>query len=520
MIFSKIFRFIRRTYTRYKLFIGIGIGFLIFLLGREAVLYTSTDLFCNLCHVHPRATYSWKKSTHYKNESGVVVHCVECHLPPDGIYYLTEKIRLGIQDIYGKIFVDTEEIDWEVKSELEYAFSYTYDSSCLKCHDDLYSLGLSPKGVKAHEHYMNSEGRVHCINCHISVGHFQEKPIDETDKLLQEEQAKRPQKPPDTGEFHDYAALIPGTDVTFNMIAIPGGEFIIGSPESEPFRGMDEAPQRRVKLTPFWMGETEVTWREFEVFYAQTATREKKDKIPLSSENPPNADAVTGPTPPYGAPDQGWGKGLRPAITMTHYTAKKYCEWLSMKTGKNYRLPTESEWEYACSAGTTGPYYFDGSPRKLTKITFKNRLFGTDDTIINKYVWHRGNSNFRTQPPYTLEPNPWGLYNMLGNVKEFCLDWYAPDTYSLYPEDGIAINPRGPATGTEHVIRGGSYNTDPAELRISTRDHTYHDRWMLTDPQSPKSKWWYSDSKDVGFRVVREYDKIDTGNEVVSNSKK
>ena len=93
---------------------------------------------------------------------------------------------------------------------------------------------------------------------------------------------------------------------------------------------------------------------------------------------------------------------------------------------------------------------------------------------------------------------------MLGNVKEFCLDWYTPDAYNMYPEDGLIINPAGPESGTEHVVRGGSYKSDPADIRSAARDRTYHDKWLLTDPQSPKSIWWYSDSKDVGFRIVRE----------------
>ena len=93
---------------------------------------------------------------------------------------------------------------------------------------------------------------------------------------------------------------------------------------------------------------------------------------------------------------------------------------------------------------------------------------------------------------------------MLGNVREFCSDWYSPDAYS--EGSGIISNPAGPASGKERVIRGGSYNSNAASLRLAARDHTLHDAWMKTDPQIPKSLWWYSDNTDVGFRVVCEYD--------------
>ncbi|MHB9029517.1 MAG: formylglycine-generating enzyme family protein [Candidatus Latescibacterota bacterium] len=289
------------------------------------------------------------------------------------------------------------------------------------------------------------------------------------------------------------------------MIPIPGGTFEMGSPASEASHRADEGPVRTVTVSPFWMGELEVSWREYMAFYAATSTGAKTaGETQAQAENASvDPDAITGPTPPYGAPDQGWGKGIRPAITMSHHAAEVYCQWLSRVTGKKYRLPTEAEWEYACRAGKTGPYYFEGDPAKFTRTSWKNRLFGTDDSAVRKYAWFQSNGGGKTQPPYTVEPNPWGLHNMIGNVREFCSDWYAPDAYSTGP-GGEVPDPEGPQTGTEHVIRGGSVLSDPSSLRSAARDHTLTDRWLLTDPQSPKSIWWYSDVKDVGFRVVRE----------------
>ncbi|MFC1541394.1 SUMF1/EgtB/PvdO family nonheme iron enzyme [Candidatus Latescibacterota bacterium] len=495
-----------------QIFIGILIGFLILFLAHEGIRHTSTDTFCAVCHVHPEATYSWKKSTHYKNESGVVVHCIECHLPPDGIRYFSEKTRLGLKDAYGTIFKDTENIDWDAKSVLEHAVTYTFDSSCIRCHDDLYSLGLTPKGVQAHEYYMKMKDTISCINCHITVGHFQKKPDEEFDYLA-EEAFEQPEYPLYSGEFANYSETIPGTDVTFNMVAISGGTFNMGSPETEQYRNTDESLPLSVEISSFWMGETELTWREFDFYYRETSVKGRNYNESLEtetvslSEETVEVDAVTGPTPPYGSPSQGWGKGSRPAITMTYHTAVKYCEWLSEKTGATYRLPTEAEWEYACRAGTTKPYYFEGEPKKLTQRKWTNKLFGIDSSIIDKHVWYASNSSDKTQPAYSSEPNAWGLYNMLGNVKEFCLDWYIPDPFTNYDGASVIVNPSGPEHGTEHVVRGGSFRTDPADLRSAARDRTYHDEWMMTDPQSPKSIWWYSDVKDVGFRIVCEIDK-------------
>jgi len=507
---SLVFRFFHFMFRILKnqIVIGILMGFFFVYLAHEGIRHTGTDAFCAVCHVHPEATYSWKKSTHYKNESGVVVHCIECHLPPDGIRYITEKARLGLKDAYGTLFKDTENIDWESKSSLEHAVTYTFDSSCVRCHDDLYSLGLSPKGVQAHEYYMEKSDTISCINCHITVGHFQEAPDEEFDYLA-EEKFEQPEYPPPSGEFSTYTETIPGTEVAFNMIAVPGGTFSMGSPADEQFRNDDESALRTVEITSFWMGEIELTWREFDVYYRETSVKGKtyegavQAETASQSSDEPEVDAVTGPTPPYGSPSQGWGKGSRPAITMTYHTAVRYCEWLSEKTGDRYRLPTEAEWEYACRAGTEGPYFFEGEPKKLTQRAWKNRLFGIDSSVIGNHVWYDLNSTGKTQPAYSSEPNPWGLYNMLGNVKELCSDWYS-ETPSANGGESAVADPQGPSSGTEHVVRGGSYRSDPADLRVAARGMTDHDEWMMTDPQSPKSIWWYSDVKDVGFRLVRE----------------
>jgi formylglycine-generating enzyme len=304
--------------------------------------------------------------------------------------------------------------------------------------------------------------------------------------------------------FGDYKELIPGTDAGFHMVAVPGGVFTMGSPDTEPGRREDEGPQRRIQVSPFWMGKFEVTWLEFDAYYARRATPARNQW-----EDAFEVDAVTGPTPPYGTPDQGWGKGLRPAITMTHHAAQKYCEWLSEVTGRIYRLPTEAEWEYAARAGTSTPYFFQTGENPGSRLErWRNNLLGgvpVDEDTLGRYAVFRANSRLRTQLPTEREPNPFGLFNMYGNVKEFCADWYDANILASYPTDRIVVDPTGPETGRERVVRGGSFRSEAADLRSAARDHTRHNHWLRGDPQLPRSIWWYSDATDVGFRVVREF---------------
>ena len=111
-------------------------------------------------------------------------------------------------------------------------------------------------------------------------------------------------------------------------------------------------------------------------------------------------------------------------------------------------------------------------------------------------------SGNKTGEPSDVKANPFGLKNMLGNVMEYCSDFYAEDAYSSLA-DG-ALDPKGPSEGREYVVRGGSYSDDASRVRCAARSHTLHDDWLRTDPQNPKSIWWYSDIKGIGFRVVCE----------------
>ena len=120
------------------------------------------------------------------------------------------------------------------------------------------------------------------------------------------------------------------------MIAVPGGTFKMGSPDKEDFRREDEMPVRNVTVSPFFMAEVEVTWDQYWPFYAVTLSKGRTPPETIYANNTRadiDVDGVSGPTPPFGFPDQGWGGGTRPAITMTHYAAETFCQWLSLKTG-------------------------------------------------------------------------------------------------------------------------------------------------------------------------------------------
>jgi formylglycine-generating enzyme required for sulfatase activity len=309
-------------------------------------------------------------------------------------------------------------------------------------------------------------------------------------------------EPAKIGKFENFTEMIPGTGVAFEMVAVKGGTFNMGSPENEPLRDTDEGPLRKVTVSDFWIEKTEVTWDEYLAFFRATSSQGRLDGDAVTQNV--RADAISGATPPWGAPDQGWGKGSRPAITMSWHAATVYCRWLSAVTGKKYRLPTEAEWEYACRGGTVTPYFFKGSPKNYSSTGFLRKLLGPDTSTIGSFAIYKENSRARTAEPSSVGENPFGLKNMPGNVFEFCSDFYSAGFYSS--DTSEAVDPKGPVRGSEHVIRGGSFRSDAADLRSAARDFTKTTQWLVTDPQMPKSIWWYSDCIDVGFRVVCEID--------------
>ncbi|MFO0916307.1 MAG: formylglycine-generating enzyme family protein [Pirellulales bacterium] len=289
------------------------------------------------------------------------------------------------------------------------------------------------------------------------------------------------------GEMKPYTELIEHTDAKIDLVPIRGGKFMMGSPESEANRRPDEGPQHEVEIEPFWMGKFETGWEAYEVwmFDLDRQRRDLRKQQPNVRDKAADEYQLSQPTPPYTDMSFGWGKKGYPAICMTQLAARTYCNWLSMKTGRFYRLPTEAEWEYACRAGTTTAY-----------------SFGDDPAQLGDYGWYYDNSEEKYNKVGQKKPNPWGLYDMHGNVSEWVLDQYVPDFYQQFvgktTRNPLAI----PTTEYPRVVRGGSWYDDAESLRSAARKGSTPD-WKKQDPQVPQSMWYFTDATFVGFRIVR-----------------
>ncbi|GJQ30481.1 MAG: hypothetical protein HBSAPP03_23650 [Phycisphaerae bacterium] len=248
------------------------------------------------------------------------------------------------------------------------------------------------------------------------------------------EQAAPPVKPE---PLQPYAEHIPVAAFNLDMIPIPASADGI--------------------LKPFWISKTEIPWEAFDV-YAYRLDEEAGQ---------PKVDAVTRPSKPYLPPDRGFGHEGYAAISMSFKNASEFCVWLSKKTGKNYRLPTEAEWEHAARAGGTGSH----------GLSVEGTAFAA---ALREHAWFDANSDESPHPIGKKKPNPWGLHDMLGNVQEW-----------VTGRDG------------QPVTKGGSYRDDAEALAIAARV-PQTPAWNASDPQIPKSAWWLSDGPFVGFRIVCE----------------
>lgn len=264
--------------------------------------------------------------------------------------------------------------------------------------------------------------------------------------------------------------MIPGSELTIKMIELSGGSFTMGNNNSV---NSNEKPAKKIAVSPFWMGAFEITHDQFDVFFKDEQTSQGS-----------KVDAITRPTPQY--IDLSWNMGKEggyPVNSMSVDGAMMFCRWLFQKTGKFYRLPTEAEWEYACKAGTNTNYFF-----------------GNDASKLSQYAWFKSNSNNKYQKVGLKKPNPWGLYDMLGNVAEWTMDQYDADYFKKITEgekDKIVT----PVSRYPRTIRGGSY-LDESKLLSSTYRQFSQTSWNKRDPQLPKSRWWLTDGMFVGFRIV------------------
>ena len=231
-----------------------------------------------------------------------------------------------------------------------------------------------------------------------------------------------------------YKEMLPGTVLTWEMVLVPGGSVTIDG--------------KTLDVKPFYIARTETTWDMYDLF---TLRRD--------SEGRPIADAITRPSRPYGAPDYGWGHAGFPAISIARTGAEAFAAFVSAKTGKTYRLPTEAEWVLAARLAAG-----------------KDPLTAARKDAIS---WHRGNSNKRSHPIAGRAADALGLYDLFGNAAE----WVATD-------DG------------KFVTRGGSFR-DPVDKIGPDARAVQDESWNERDPQLPKSRWWLSDGPFVGFRLAR-----------------
>ncbi|MEI7748550.1 MAG: SUMF1/EgtB/PvdO family nonheme iron enzyme [Chlorobiaceae bacterium] len=278
-----------------------------------------------------------------------------------------------------------------------------------------------------------------------------------------------------------------------NFVLIRGGEFTMGSPEGEV--GRDEAralykklgsdyseTQHRVRLRDFYMSKYAVTVAEFRKFVEATTYRTDAEKAGSSflwNDKTNTWEEKAGVNWRYGV-----SGSVRPATEDNHPVvhvswndAVAYCEWMTKQTGKTCRLPTEAEREYACRAGTTTPF---NTGFNLT--TDQANYDGNYPYSNNPKGVYRQN----TVPVNSFAPNAWGLYNMHGNVLDWCSDWFGGKYYDECKAKGVVENPPGPEAGSDRVLRGGSWSGGAEDCRSAFR---------LSD--TPDNR-----SSIVGFRLV------------------
>jgi formylglycine-generating enzyme required for sulfatase activity len=302
----------------------------------------------------------------------------------------------------------------------------------------------------------------------------------------------------DEASMKPYKEMVPGTESAFELVPIPAGKYLMGASKAEFARFhkdkdkdkdkdavYDEGPQHEIAIEPFWMGKYEVTWDEYELWSMGLDSQRRAITKAKGTSRDDLADAIARPTKPYTDMSFGMGKEGYPAICMTQIAAQSYCKWLSAKTGRYYRIPTEAEWEYACRAGTKTAYSFGDDPAKL-----------------GDYAWYFDNSGDKYHKIGQKKPNPWGLYDMHGNVAEWTLDQYVPDFYKQFAGKTTSNPWARPTTEYPRVVRGGSWDDDAAGLRSAARRGSNKD-WKMQDPQIPQSIWYLTDANFVGFRVIR-----------------
>jgi formylglycine-generating enzyme len=264
------------------------------------------------------------------------------------------------------------------------------------------------------------------------------------------------------------------------LVAIPAGEFFMGAPDTDDLAQKDEKPQHRTRISrPFFLATREVTVAQFRAFVTTTGfkTAAETDGKGASGYDPVlrgfeyNSAKFSWRNPGYPQDD------THPVVNVTWKDARAFCDWLSKKEGRTYRLPTEAEWEYACRAGTTARFTSGEAPEVLKAIanlgdqslarrwdTSTVKRYGLDPQTIKFQSWDDGHAF--TGPVGSFSPNAFELHDMLGNVGEFCSDWYQSDYYEQAPKS----DPTGPLKNRAgHVVRGGTFLNGTVLVRATSR---------------------------------------------------
>ena len=289
-----------------------------------------------------------------------------------------------------------------------------------------------------------------------------------------------------------YEHQIPGTEVKFKMIPVPGGQFKMGAVDSD---GISSRELVTVSVKPFWIGQHEVSWSEYQQYMEMDANFKLLQRNGIRKvENRDAVDAVTAPSALY-EPDITYEAGEdpdQPAASMTQFAAKQYTKWLSLLTGTVFRLPYEAEWEYACRAATTTKFYF-----------------GDDESELENHAWFADNSDEERHASGELKPNPWGLFDMYGNVSEWVLDGYGPakDAAETKKDCSVEESFRKPSKVFPRTLRGGSFVSEADLCNSRARLGTDEESWKEEDPNYPQSPWWYTgyEGLGAGMRIVRPW---------------
>ncbi|MEA1881892.1 MAG: formylglycine-generating enzyme family protein [Candidatus Marinimicrobia bacterium] len=276
--------------------------------------------------------------------------------------------------------------------------------------------------------------------------------------------------------FDIYYESITGSDFIIRMVPIEGAKFQMGSSKREKGRKKDEGPIHDVTVDDFWASSLEISWDIYELFLHRKIDQKQGVKGSIKLK----IDGVSGATVPY----VNYNKKGLPAINITQYAASQFCKWLTAKTGRYYRLPTEAEWEYACRSGKPTAYSFGNQIKKL-----------------DKNGWYKSNSNGRLHKSGLKQPNGFGLYDMHGNAAEWVLDNYDAEAYIGW-EKGVQNPVKKNRALYPRVVRGGSFKDNPERLRSAARGFSTR-IWKERDPQIPKSLWWHTDATHIGFRILR-----------------